>query len=90
MESDDPSPRPQEPGQPLPPAGRGGPPAPPASGHPLEFDVEYPDRDLNRLTSAFRIFTVIPIAIVLASIGGATNGQSSSETSTRTRRVVPK
>jgi hypothetical protein len=38
--------------------------------HPVRFSVEYPDRPLNRLTTAFRIFTVIPIAIVAASIGG--------------------
>ena len=39
-------------------------------GHPVRFSVDYPDRDLNRLTTAFRIFTVIPIAIVLASVAG--------------------
>jgi hypothetical protein len=38
--------------------------------YPVRFSVDYPDRELNRLTSALRIFTVIPIAIVLASIGG--------------------
>ena len=38
--------------------------------HPVRFSVDYPDRPLNRLTTAFRIFTVIPIAIVAASIGG--------------------
>jgi hypothetical protein len=38
--------------------------------HPVRFSVDYPDRELNRLTTAFRIFTVIPIAIVLGSIGG--------------------
>lgn len=38
--------------------------------YPVRFAVEYPERDLNRLSSAFRIFTVIPIAIVLASVGG--------------------
>jgi hypothetical protein len=38
--------------------------------YPVRLAVEYPDRDLNRLTTALRIFTVIPIAIVLASIGG--------------------
>src|SRR5207302_1500895 len=32
--------------------------------------VDYPDRDLNRLTSFFRIFTVIPIAIVLGTVAG--------------------
>jgi uncharacterized protein DUF4389 len=42
--------------------------------YPLRFSVDYPDRPLDRLTTAFRIFTVIPIAIVLASIGGYTGG----------------
>ena len=42
--------------------------------HPVRFAVDYPDRPLNRLTSALRIFTVIPIGIVLASIGGYTSG----------------
>jgi hypothetical protein len=82
VESDDPRTRPHEPAQAPPPAGPGGPPAPPASGHPLEFDVEYPDRDLNRLTTAFRIFTVIPIAIVLASIGGVTSVTTGAHTTT--------
>jgi hypothetical protein len=36
--------------------------------YPVEFSVEYPDRDLNKLTTGFRIFTVIPIAIVLATL----------------------
>ena len=45
-----------------------GPQQPTASGYALTLDVEYPDRPLNRLTSAFRIFTVIPIAIVLATL----------------------
>ncbi|HKG42950.1 MAG TPA: DUF4389 domain-containing protein [Gaiellaceae bacterium] len=39
------------------------------TSYPVQFEVEYPDRDLNRLTTAFRIFMVIPIAIVLASVG---------------------
>ena|SRR5436190_24338626 len=38
--------------------------------HPVEFSVDYPDRELNRLTSALRVFTVIPIAVVLGTIGG--------------------
>jgi hypothetical protein len=57
-------------------------PGPAGAGHPLEFDVDYPDRDLNRLTTAFRIFTVIPIAIVLAAMGGATSVESGGETTT--------
>jgi hypothetical protein len=40
--------------------------------YPVQLDVEYPDRPLNRLTSALRIFTIIPIAIVLASVSGGT------------------
>ena len=40
----------------------------PADSYPLRFDVDYPDRPLNRLTTFFRLFTVIPIAIVLACI----------------------
>ena len=47
--------------------------------HPLQFDVEYPDRQLNRVSSAFRIFAVIPIAIVLATLGTVTVSGSSGE-----------
>ncbi|MGI9157249.1 MAG: hypothetical protein ACR2FG_11505 [Marmoricola sp.] len=38
--------------------------------HPVRFSVDFPDRELNRLATAFRIFAVIPIAVVLGSIGG--------------------
>jgi hypothetical protein len=38
--------------------------------YPVRFAVDYPDRDLNRLTTLLRIFAAIPIVIVLASIGG--------------------
>ena len=31
--------------------------------YPVEFAVAYPDRPLNRLTTAFRIFVAIPILI---------------------------
>jgi hypothetical protein len=41
-----------------------------SDAYPVRFSVEYPDRQLNRLTTAFRIFTIIPIAIVLGAIGG--------------------
>src|SRR6059058_3300132 len=40
--------------------------------YPVQFSVDYPDRDLNRVTTAFRIFTIIPIAIVLGTISGGT------------------
>jgi len=38
--------------------------------YPVQFDVDYPDRDLNRWSTAFRIFAAIPILIVSAAIGG--------------------
>ena len=42
----------------------------PSSEYPVRLSIDYPDRALNRLTSALRIFTVIPIAIVIGSISG--------------------
>jgi hypothetical protein len=39
--------------------------------YPVQFAVDYPDRPLNRLTTAFRPIVAIPILIVLATIGGA-------------------
>ena len=32
--------------------------------YPVRFSVEYPDRALNRLTTAFRLIVAIPILIV--------------------------
>jgi hypothetical protein len=40
--------------------------------YPVSFSVDYPDRALNRATTFFRIFTVIPIAIVLGAVSGGT------------------
>src|SRR5262245_48786018 len=39
--------------------------------YPVSFSVDYPERELNRLTTFFRIFIVIPIAIVAALLPGA-------------------
>jgi hypothetical protein len=36
--------------------------------YPVTLAIDYPDRPLNRLTSFFRIFTAIPIVIVLCLI----------------------
>jgi len=41
---------------------------PPA--YPVTLTIDYPDRTLNRLTTFFRIFTVIPIAIILSLVSG--------------------
>jgi hypothetical protein len=50
--------------------------------YPVRFAVDYPERALNRLTTALRIFTVIPIALVLASISGSSGGGGRSDTPT--------
>lgn len=42
------------------------------SEHPVTYSVDYPDRDLNRVTTFFRIFVAIPIFIVLGSVNGST------------------
>jgi Domain of unknown function (DUF4389) len=51
--------------------------------YPVQFAVEYPDRALNRVTTAFRIFVAIPILIVLGAVSGET-WQWSTESGTRT------
>jgi hypothetical protein len=40
------------------------------SQYPIQYSVEYPDRQLNRVTTALRIFTAIPILIVSATVAG--------------------
>ena len=42
------------------------------TAYPVSFSVDYPGRELNRVTSFFRIFAVIPIAIVLATVASGT------------------
>src|SRR6266496_2606642 len=51
---------------------RGGAMAMQEAAYPVQFSVDYPDRSLNRLTTAFRIFVAIPILIVLGSVSGPT------------------
>ena len=43
-------------------------PTPPE--YPVTLTIDYPDRSLNRLTTFFRIFTLIPIAIILSLVNG--------------------
>jgi hypothetical protein len=40
--------------------------------YPVQFSVDYPNRPLDRLTTALRLFTVVPIAIVLGVVAGST------------------
>jgi len=51
--------------------------------YPLTFAVDYPDRSLNRLTTAFRIFTIIPIAILAAALEGGSFASNAGGTGTR-------
>lgn len=39
--------------------------------HPVQFAVDYPDRPLNRMTSALRLFAAIPILAVLVAVSGS-------------------
>ena len=39
--------------------------------YPVRFSVDYPDRDLDRLSSFLRILWVIPIGIVFSVVGGS-------------------
>ena len=57
-------------------------PAPASGGghnYPLTFSVDYPERELSRLSTFFRAFTVIPIAIVLGLVSGAAYGGASND-----------
>jgi Domain of unknown function (DUF4389) len=58
-------------------------PSPPSDEYPVRFDVDYPDRPLNRLTTFFRLVTLIPIAIVLGTVsGGSSTYSSGADTAT--------
>jgi hypothetical protein len=41
-----------------------------AAGFPAMLEIDYPDRERNRLTNFLRPFTVIPIAIILGLVAG--------------------
>ncbi|MGA2477513.1 MAG: DUF4389 domain-containing protein [Spirochaetia bacterium] len=41
-----------------------------SSSYPVSLEIQYPDRDLKRLTSVFRVILIIPIAIVLVLVSG--------------------
>jgi hypothetical protein len=51
----------------------------PVTTYAVQFSVDYPDRPLNRVTTAFRIFMLIPIAIVLGLVSGETWESTTSD-----------
>jgi hypothetical protein len=53
--------------------------------YPVQYAVDYPDRDLNRVSTGFRIFAAIPILILLGAITGY---QSTYDTGPTTTTVV--
>ena len=38
--------------------------------YPVQFFVDYPDRPLNRLTSAFRLLIAVPVLVLLEAVSG--------------------
>lgn len=66
-------------------------PQPQPPSYPVTFSVDYPERELNRVTTFFRIFTVIPIAIVAALLpgGAATSYGTTAAVSTGSLVVLP-
>jgi len=52
-----------------------------ADNYPVNLTVDYPDRNLNRLTSFFRIFVAIPILIVLSLLVADSIGSGGSSSS---------
>lgn len=51
------------------------------TGYPATLEIDYPDRELDRLTTLVRVITVIPIAIVLGLVMGGWPGGSSGSSS---------
>jgi Domain of unknown function (DUF4389) len=41
-----------------------------STAYPVTFSVDYPERELNRVTTGFRLIVAIPILIVLGALGG--------------------
>ena len=44
------------------------------SNYPVQFDVDFPSRPLDRISTAFRLLVAVPILIVLSMLSGATFG----------------
>ena len=58
-----------------------------AGSYPVQFDVDFPVRSLNRATTAFRIFLAIPILIVLGTLPSETL-RSGNETAMKTMAIT--
>ncbi len=47
-------------------------PYPTVTGYPLTYNVDYPDRELNRLTTGLRFLWIIPIGIIAGLLSSGT------------------
>ena len=55
------------------------------AAYPVQFSVDYPDRPLDRPTTGLRIFTAIPILVLVGTVSGgtwqwSTNGNTQTAT----------
>ena len=50
------------------------------SSYPVQFNVDFPSRPLNRLTTAFRFIVAVPIVVVLTMLSGSTYNDGYHET----------
>jgi hypothetical protein len=42
----------------------------PSASYPVSLKVDYPEKDLNRLTSVFRLVLIVPVALICVLISG--------------------
>jgi Domain of unknown function (DUF4389) len=52
------------------------------SSYPVQFDIDFPSRPLDRLSTAFRFIVAIPIVIVLTMLSGEAFRDRNNETNT--------
>lgn len=55
---------------------------------PAALEIDYPDRELDRLTTFFRLFTAVPILIVLALVSGPTIRDGSAHSAVGSERAA--
>ena len=41
-----------------------------SASYPVSLKIDHPERDLNRLTSVFRVVPIVPVAIILMLVCG--------------------
>jgi hypothetical protein len=50
------------------------------SSYPVQFDVDFPARPLDRLSTALRLFLALPIVVILTALSGDTFGDGDHRT----------